>query len=341
MLNAFNTPEKLATLVNRPALGVYPGQEWPSMLKKVLMNIAPKGLEQGHVTTMMCGSCSNENAFKLMYFKYMNKIRGGAEDFTEEEMISCMTNQAPGTPKLSVLSFDGGFHGRTAAALSCTHSKAIHKLDVPLYDWPTADFPRYKYPLEDHLWENAAEDHRCLDKVEEIIEAQDKKGCPVVGIIIEPIQSEGGDHHGSNFWFQNLQKLCERLDIVYLMDEVQTGGGPTGKLWAHEHFELEQPPDVVTFSKKMITGGFFNKPELSPKQAYRIFNTWVGDPGKLILLEAVLKAIDKDNLLENTIQAGDVLLTGLKNLQTKYPGLVHSARGLGTFCAIDADTPTR
>lgn len=64
------------------------------------------------------------------------------------------------------------------------------------------------------------------------------------------------------------------------MDEVQTGGGPTGKIWAHEHFELETAPDIVTFSKKMLTGGIYHKPEWRPKQGYRIFNTWVGDPCK-------------------------------------------------------------
>lgn len=77
----------------------------------------------------------------MMYFKYMDKVRGG-RDFNEEEMQSCMFNQKPGTPSLSILSFDGGFHGRTHGSLSCTHSKAIHKLDVPLFDWPCADFPR-------------------------------------------------------------------------------------------------------------------------------------------------------------------------------------------------------
>ena len=199
----------------------------------------------------------------------------------------------------------------------------------------------FRYPLEENVQENAAEDQRCLAKVEEILEAQTKVGNPVVGVIVEPIQSEGGDHHGSNVWFQGLQKICAKHDIVYLMDEVQTGGGPTGKLWAHEYFELDGPPDIVTFSKKMLTGGMYNKPELSPKQGYRIFNTWVGDPGKLILLEAVLKTIKKDNLLDNTIKAGEVLLQGLKDAQAKFPGLVHSARGLGTFCAIDADTPAR
>ena len=75
------------------------------------------------------------------------------------------------------------------------------------------------------------------------------------------------------------------------MDEVQTGGGPTGKMWAHEYFGLDGPPDIVTFSKKMITGGFYHKRELRPKQGFRIFNTWVGDPGKLVLLDSVMKTI--------------------------------------------------
>ena len=76
-------------------------------------------------------------------------MRGG-EPFSQEAMESCMVNAAPGTPNLAVLSFHGGFHGRTAASLACTHSKYIHKIDVPLAAWPVSDFPRYKYPLEEH-----------------------------------------------------------------------------------------------------------------------------------------------------------------------------------------------
>ena len=64
-----------------------------------------------------------------------------------------------------------------------------------------------------------------------------------------------------------------------MIDEVQTGGGPTGKMWAFEHFDLPEAPDIVSFSKKMLTGGIYHKKALRPKQSYRIFNTWVGDPG--------------------------------------------------------------
>ena len=80
--------------------------------------------------------------------------------------------------------------------------------------------------------------------------------------------------------FQGLQKVCAKYQATFLIDEVQTGGGPTGKMWAHEYFDLPEAPDMVTFSKKMLTGGIFHKKDLRPKQAYRIFNTWVGDPSE-------------------------------------------------------------
>jgi 4-aminobutyrate aminotransferase/(S)-3-amino-2-methylpropionate transaminase len=70
--------------------------------------------------------------------------------------------------------------------------------------WPKADFPRYKYPLDEHVRENDSEDDKCLANVEEHIEEQRKKGCPVAGILVEPIQAEGGDHHGSKSFFQVL-----------------------------------------------------------------------------------------------------------------------------------------
>lgn len=79
---------------------------------------------------------------------------------------------------------------------------------------------------------------------------------------MEPIQSEGGDNEASPEFFQKLQQICKKNSVYLIMDEVQTGGGPTGKFWCHEHFNLETPPDVVTFSKKMQLGGYFHSDEL-------------------------------------------------------------------------------
>lgn len=93
----------------------------------------------------------------------MTKHRGGPP--TDEDLASCMHNAVPGAPSLSVLSFEGGFHGRLLGCLSATRSKSIHKVDIPAFDWPTAPFPRLRYPLAEHARENAAEEARCLARV--------------------------------------------------------------------------------------------------------------------------------------------------------------------------------
>lgn len=96
---------------------------------------------------------------------------------------------------------------------------------------------------------------------------------------------------------------------------------------------------MVTFSKKMLTGGFFYATQYRPDQAFRIFNTWLGDPAKMILLARVIEVVQRDNLLENIRRSGKRLIAGLESLQNKYPALASAARGRGTYCAIDFATP--
>ena len=74
---------------------------------------------------------------------------------------------------------------------------------------------------------------------------------------MEPCQSEGGDYHASADFFQKLQIVCKERGVTFIVDEVQTGMGASGKMWMHEHFDLAFPPDIVTFSKKALTGGYF------------------------------------------------------------------------------------
>lgn len=93
---------------------------------------ASQGLK--NVSPMMCGSCANENAYKAAFIAHMEAKRGGRPP-TQEELESTMVNQAPGSPPLRIVSFDGAFHGRLLGCLSTTHSKAIHKLDIPAFDW--------------------------------------------------------------------------------------------------------------------------------------------------------------------------------------------------------------
>jgi 4-aminobutyrate aminotransferase/(S)-3-amino-2-methylpropionate transaminase len=288
---------------------------------------------------MMCGSCSNENAFKAAFIWYQTKQRGGLPP-NDVDLHSCMKNQSPGSPDLSVLSFNGGFHGRLMGCMSATHSKAIHKVDIPAFDWPVVDFPKLKYPLHEHVAENSEEESRCLALTEEAIIASRATKKPVAAMIVEPIQSEGGDNHASRDFFRKLRKIAEDLEVAFIVDEVQTGGGATGTFWAHDEWKLDNPPDIVTFSKKLQTGGYYTKPEFRPQQGYRIFNTWMGDPSKMIHLRAFLDTVEADNLLENTNITGQYLMDGLNELQNQYSHVISRVRGKGTFCAFDLNTST-
>ena len=252
---------------------------------------------------MACGSCANENAYKVMFIYYNNLRRKGIPP-SQEETEQCVLNKGPGCPDLSILSFKGGFHGRTLGCLSTTHSKPVHKIDIPAFDWPVASFPRYKYPLEENVEYNHKQDVDCLKEVEQLIDYyNNEKKKDVAGMVVEPIQSEGGDNHGSPYFFQNLQRIAKKNNIVFLIDEVQTGLGATGKMWAHEHFNLDESPDIMTFSKKMQIGGYYMK-EQYLTEPYRVFNTWLGDPIRVLYLEAILNVVRRENLIEHNRVTG-------------------------------------
>ncbi|XP_060571460.1 4-aminobutyrate aminotransferase, mitochondrial-like [Ruditapes philippinarum] len=335
LINAVSKPENLSTFVNRPALGVYPPADWVSRLQNTLVSVAPPGMN--HVQTMACGTCSVEHGMKAVFMKFMSDARGGMPP-SQEALESCIINKAPGSPSLSFLSFNNSFHGRTMGALACSHSKWLHKLDFPVPDWPIVRFPNLKYPLEENVVENRTEESKILEEVEDKIDEYNKKGQTVAGIIVEPVQCEGGDKFATPYFFQGLRDITNKRGMGFIIDEVQTGCGATGKFWAHEHFNLTDSPDIVSFSKKMLTGGFYKKVTFKPKEGHRIFNTWVGDPSKIALLEEVVKVIREDNLLDSVKVTGEYLMSGLFNMQSKYPGILSNTRGLGTLCAIDFNT---
>merc|ERR1712228_640847 len=159
----------------------------------------------------------------------------------------------------------------------------------------------------------------------------------------EPIQSEGGDRHASNHFFKKLRRLCFDNDITFIVDEVQTGCGPTGKFWAHQYWELDEadggPPDMVTFAKKMCSSGIYYQKHLKV-QAYRVFNTWCGDPIKVLQTKVVTESIKKKKLLQNVNETGQYLMDKLLDLVKE--GKISNVRGKGTFISFDVgDTDKR
>lgn len=339
LIEVMKSDQVVNALVNRPALGNFPSNDWADILRSGLLKVAPKGLDQ--VFTAMAGSDANEIAYKAAFMWKRQQQRGGYNvEFTEEELTSSMNNKSPGAAsELSIMSFRTAFHGRLFGSLSTTRSKPIHKLDIPAFDWPQATFPLLKYPLEEHVEENRKAEQDSLAEVEHLIQTWHLPPCAV---IVEPIQSEGGDNHASPEFFRGLREVTKKHGVLMIVDEVQTGVGATGKFWAHDHWNLPSPPDMVTFSKKAQTAGYYyGSPELRPNKPYRQFNTWMGDPARAILFRAIVEEIEQNDLISQTARVGDYLYGKLAALGEKYPGQFANLRGKGQGTFIAFDNPKR
>ncbi|KAJ5573337.1 4-aminobutyrate aminotransferase [Penicillium hetheringtonii] len=312
LLEVARSSEVASALINRPCLAYFPQHDWASILESGILKIAPEGLNK--VFTAYSGADANEAAYKAAFMWKRQQERGGPQvEFTQEEIQSTMLNQTPGSPTLSIMSFKAGFHGRLFGSLSTTRSKAIHKIDIPAFDWPQCSFPSLKYPLEKYVEQNRIEEERCLEEAENIIRNYHNR---VAAVIVEPIQSEGGDRHASANFFQRLRDITKQNNVLLIIDEVQTGLGATGKYWAHEHWGLSEPPDMVTFSKKAQAAGFyFGNPELRPSKPFRL----------------------SEYLDRGPVSVGNYLYKRIEELSQSFPDVFQNLRGkdFGTFIAFD------
>lgn len=238
--------------------------------------------------------------------------------------------------------FKQAFHGRSGYTLSLTNTSDPRKYQYfPLFDWPRIINPKLHFPItEENLQETIKNEQLALVEIEQaILMNPDKVSC----IIIEVIQAEGGDNHFRDEFFVELRKICDENDILLIFDEVQTGIGITGKMWAFQNFSVV--PDVISFGKKtQVCGILASKEKLNEVENHvfaessRINSTFGGNFIDMLRFQLVLEIIEKENLLENVQKQGAFLLKGLQNLQEKYPQLISNARGKGLMCAFDLPT---
>ena len=231
--------------------------------------------------------------------------------------------------------FSEAFHGRTGYTMSLTNTDPA-KVDLyPKFDWPRIDNPKVIFPLEDHLEEVIAAEKRAIGQIEKAI-ADD--GDDIAAIILEPIQGEGGDNHFRPEFFKELRRIADENDIILIFDEVQTGVGITGKMWAHQNYGIE--PDIFCFGKKTQVCGIAASDRLNEidsvfKVSSRINSTWGGNLIDMVRAMKIFEVIEEENLVENAAKMGAVLQDTLKGFEKKYPGVVSNVRGLGLFCAFD------
>ncbi|MEI6224190.1 MAG: aminotransferase class III-fold pyridoxal phosphate-dependent enzyme [Deltaproteobacteria bacterium] len=159
----------------------------------------------------------------------------------------------------------------------------------------------------------------------------------VAGVLVEPIQGEGGLRFASSAFFRRLRLLTRIHDVPLMFDEVQTGWGATGRLWAHEHFDLPCPPDIVVWAKKAQNGVLFVSEELAAFfQEEKKFNTtWEGDSVGMVRVLAGLGKLD----LEQVRRTGALAREGLDGLVRDFRGLLQNVRGRGCMLAFDVVRP--
>ena len=160
-------------------------------------------------------------------------------------------------------------------------------------------------------------------------------------MIIEPIQGEGGDNHFRPEFLIHLKEICLENDILLIYDEVQSGAGITGKMWAHQHFPNEARPDIISFGKKTQCCGIFVGDRIDEvddnvfHESSRINSTWGGNLVDMVRFTIYLEIIEQEKLVSKAKENGKYLLSQLISLQNDYSDIVSNVRGKGLFCAFD------
>jgi L-lysine 6-transaminase len=194
------------------------------------------------------------------------------------------------------------------------------------------------FPYSDSNHEDLLQ--RELLSVAQIRKAFEDNKDDVCAIIIEPVQSEGGDNHVRKEFLEKLRELADEYEAMLIYDEVQTGVGLTGKFWCHEHFGEKARPDILAFGKKMQVCGILcsNRVDEVENNVFhvssRINSTWGGSLVDMVRSSKIMEVIEEDNLCDNAAQMGEYLQNQLRDIAGMLP-IISNVRGKGLLTAFD------
>jgi len=285
------------------------------------------------------------NSFKHLFF-----ISGGALAVENglkvafDWKIRKNIKKGKGELGTQVMHFKEAFHGRTGYTLSMTNTFNQNKIKFfTKFNWPRITNPKIRFPLNKENLENVIELEKKAE--DEIKKAIAENPDDIAALIIEPIQAEGGDNHFRKEFFHTLRRICDDYELMFILDEVQTGVGLTGKMWAYQHFNFA--PDILAFGKKTQVCGIMvsNRVDEVKDNVFtvssRLNSTWGGNLVDMVRCQKYLEVIKEENLVKNAEVQGKKLLNGLEELAEKYPNKIMNARGRGLMCAFDLPTPEK
>ena len=225
------------------------------------------------------------------------------------------------TQRSRILAFEGGFHGRTYGSMSLTASKAVQR--------------RGFGPLLPGVTHIPYGTHASLDRLERDLFPAVLPPDEIAAIVVEPIQGEGGYIVPEDGFLQRIRDICDRHGILMVVDEVQSGMGRTGRLFAIEHWRVQ--PDIVTLAKGIASGlplgAILSRPQLMTWPAGSHATTFGGNPVACAAAIVTLRLLEA-RLMENARHMGEHLRTGLARLADRF-ACISLPRGQGLMVAVD------
>ena len=239
------------------------------------------------------------------------------------------------TGKRNIIVFQGSFHGRTAQTMAMTTSKYIYRHDYqPL---PAAIFVA-PYPYSYFYgWDDETTTDFCMGQLDLLLHGQTTSD-ETAAIIIEPLLGEGGYVPAPIGFLQKLREVCTGNYILFIVDEVQSGFGRTGKFFAYEHASIE--PDIIVMAKGLGSGlpisGIASRRELMEKWKPGSHGGTYGGGSAIASAAALatIQVIEDEKLVENATKRGEQLMDRLSELQNIYP-TIGNVRGLGLMVATE------
>jgi 4-aminobutyrate aminotransferase len=239
------------------------------------------------------------------------------------------------TGRQNLIAFYGSFHGRSYGSVSLTASKTLYRerfgpLLPGVYHAPFGDGHSFGVELS-----HPKAEFPTIAYIEEVLFKRVVAPGEVAAVVVEPVLGEGGYIVPPEGWLRALRELCTRHGILLVTDEIQTGMGRTGKMWAVEHFGVE--PDILLTGKGIASGlplgATIAREDLMTWEAGAHGSTYGGSP---VSCAAALASIDliEGGLTENAARVGKVLLDGLRKLRAEQP-LIEEVRGLGLMIGIE------
>ncbi|MEI7989222.1 MAG: acetyl ornithine aminotransferase family protein [Chloroflexota bacterium] len=235
------------------------------------------------------------------------------------------------------IAFLSAFHGRTLGSLSAMGSKAHYRRRFSPFISGVfhVPYPNCRQPL---LVSSPGEGYgtTIVRYIEEQIIGHLAPADEIAGILVEPIQGEGGYVVPPLDFFPALRELCDRYDILLIADEVQTGVGRTGKWWGIQHFGVE--PDIVCFAKGIASGiplgGIIARKSVMDWDVGAHGNTFGGNPIACVAALATLNLVETE-LMQNAFVVGSYALDKLKQMMELHPHIMLDVRGFGLMIGIE------